>query len=87
MLKIKIKGVERAVGVPKAREFVAAGQEPVLAPLQFVGDERGDEIERRQPFGLRVAEPRFEDVGHPGEPELAERTIDFDEIHSEPPVL
>jgi hypothetical protein len=66
---------------------MAAGQEPILAALEFVADERGDEIERRQPFGLGVAEPGFEDVGHPGEPELAERTIDFDEIHSEPPVL
>jgi hypothetical protein len=31
---------------------VAAGQEPVFTALQFVCDQRGDEIEWRQPFRL-----------------------------------
>ena len=34
-----------------------------------------------------MTEAGFEDVGHAGESQLAERTIDFDEIHSESPVL
>jgi hypothetical protein len=29
---------------------VPAREEPVFATLQFVGDERRDEIERQQPF-------------------------------------
>ena len=32
------------------------------AAEQFVGDERGDEIDGRLSFGLRLAQPRFEDV-------------------------
>jgi hypothetical protein len=87
LVEVKIKGIERAIRIPEAGEFVAARQEPVFASLQLVGDERRDEIERREPLGLGVTEPGFEDVGHPREPELAERAIDFDEIHSEPPVL
>ena len=87
LVEIEIKAVERAVGIAEAGELVASGQEPIFASLQFVGDERGDEIERRQPFGLGMTESGFEDVGHAGESELAERTIQFDEIHSEPPVF
>jgi hypothetical protein len=34
-----------------------------------------------------VAQAGLEDVGHAREPEFAERTIDFDERHSEPPVF
>ena len=57
LVEVKVKGVEGAVGVPEAGELVAAREQPVFAALQFVGDERGDEIERRQPFSLRVTEP------------------------------
>ena len=37
-------------------------------------------------LGLRLAQARLEDVGHAGEPELAERVIEFDEIHVGSPV-
>ena len=87
LVEIEIEAVERAVGIAEAGELVASGQETVFASLQFVGDERGDEIERREPFGLGMPQSGFEDVGHAGESELAERTIQFDEIHSEPPVF
>lgn len=66
LVEIKIKGVERAVGISKAGEFVTAGQEAVFTALQFVRDERGDEIEGRQPFRLGVTKPRLEDVCHRG---------------------
>ena len=35
----------------------------------------------RELLGLGLAEPGFEDVGHAGEAEFAERAIEFDEIH------
>ncbi len=31
---------------------------------------------------LRLAQAGFEDVGHAGEAEFAERAIEFDEIHA-----
>ena len=66
---------------------MAALEQPVLAALQLVGDERGDEVERRQLLGLGLAQAGFEDVGHAGEAELAERAIEFDEVHVGSPVL
>ena len=42
LVEVKIKGLERAVGIAEAGEFVPAREEPVFAALQFVGDERGD---------------------------------------------
>ena len=62
-------------------------EQPVLPAEQFIVDERGDEIEGDQPFGLRLAEPGLEHAGHPGEPELAEGAVQFDERHVGSPVV
>jgi hypothetical protein len=58
-----------------------AFEEPILSALQFVVHQHGDEIERRQPLRLRMAEARFQHIGHAGEAELAEGTIQFGDIH------
>ena len=81
LVEIEVEGVERAVGVAEARQLVAALEQPVLSALEFVGDERGDEIDGRHLFGLRLAQAGFEDGGHAGEPQLPEGAIEFDEIH------
>lgn len=83
----EIKAVERAVGITKPRLGVPARKEAVLAALQFVADERRDEIERREALGLGLMEPGLEHGGHAGEAELAEGGIDFDKIHERSPVL
>lgn len=49
---------------------------------QLVGHERRDEIDRREPFGLRLAQSGVEDGRHPGEAEFAQGAIEFDEIHA-----
>ena len=64
-----------------------AFEQAVLATLEFVADEGGDEINRRQLTALRVLQTRFEDSGHARETQLAERTIEFDEIHDGSPVV
>jgi hypothetical protein len=46
LVEIEIKGVEGALRVAEAREFVPALQQTVLSPAEFVGDEGGDEIDR-----------------------------------------
>ncbi len=86
LVEIKIKGVERALRVPEARELVPALEQTVLPPAEFVGHKRRHEIEGRHLLGLRLSEPRFQDGGHAREPELAERPIEFDEIHGVSPV-
>ena len=83
----EIKAVERAVGVPEAGLLMPPGEEAVLAPEKLVGDQRRDEVERGEWLGLGLAEPGLQDIGHAGEPELAERVIDFDEIHGASPVV
>src|SRR5687767_7622196 len=87
LIEIKVKRVERALRVAKARELVAPLEQTVLPPAEFVRDEGGDEIDRRHLFSLRLSQPRLQDCRHPGETELAERTIEFDEIHDGSPVV
>jgi hypothetical protein len=87
LVEIKIKPVEGTIRITEAGLFVPTGKKPVLPALQFVTDERGDQIERREFLGLGMAEAGFENVGHPREAEFAERVIEFDEIHVGSPVL
>ena len=83
LVEIEIEGVERAIG---DRGSAPAGCRRAMSRscrrTQFVADERGDEIDGRLLLGLRLAEARVEACGHAGEPELAERVIEFDEIHA-----
>jgi hypothetical protein len=66
---------------------VAALEQTVLPPAQFVGDEGGDEIDGRHLLGLGLSQPRVQDRRHPGQTELAKRAIQFDEIHCGSPVV
>jgi hypothetical protein len=81
-VEVKVEGVERLAGVPEAGLRAPASEEPILAADELIGDERGDEIERHQPLGLGLTEPGLEPVGHAGEPQLTERTVEFSEGHS-----
>ena len=83
----EVEAVERAVGVAEAGLLVSPGEQAVLAPLEFVSDERGDHIDRGHLFDLSLLQARFEDVSHSGEAELAQRLVEFDEIHDGSPVL
>jgi len=65
LVEIKIKGVERALGVTEARELVSAFEQAVLPAAEFVGHQRGHQVEGRHPLGLRLSEPCFQDSGHP----------------------
>jgi hypothetical protein len=82
----EIEAIERAVGIPKARLSVATRKETILPTLQLVGNERGDEIQRRETLGPSLMQPCFEDGGQAGEPELTEGGID-DDIHEGSPLL
>ena len=61
--------------------------EPVLATEEFIGDEDRDQIERREPLALGLAEPGFEHGGHAREAELAEGEVEFDEGHVGSPIF
>ena len=87
LLKSKSKLSSERSGSRKPRLFVAALEQAVLPPQEFVGHEHRHEIDRRELLGLGVAEAGFEDGRHAREAEFAERVIEFDEIHSGSPVL
>jgi hypothetical protein len=54
LLKIKIKRVERALRVAKARELVTALEESLLATMKFVRDQGRHQIDRRHLLRLRL---------------------------------
>src|SRR5215471_8309194 len=86
LIEIKIKGVERAVGVAEACELVPAFEQTVLPPAEFVRDQCGHQVEGRHLLALRLSESGFQNGSHARESELAERSIEFDEIHGTSPV-
>ena len=83
----EVEAIQCPVRIAEARLLVAAREQAVLATLELVGDERRDEVDRSHLLGLGLVEPEFEDIGHAGQPELAKRTIEFDESHEASPVL
>ena len=88
LVEIEIEGIERAIGIAEARLFVPALEQPVL-PAQRARRRRASRRDRwaSSCLGLGLAQAGFEDGGHAGQAELAERAIEFDEIHSGSPVL
>src|SRR5712691_7906096 len=87
LVEIEIEGIERAIRIAKARQFMPTLEQAVLSPQQLVGDEHRHEIDGRDLLGLRLTQSGFEDGRHAGQAELAERAIELDEIHSGSPVL
>lgn len=83
LVEIEIEGVEGLRRVAKSGLLDASLDESIAASQEFVGDERGDEVDWRERFGLRLQQPRFEDARHAAEAELEQGVIQFDEIHSD----
>ncbi len=87
LVEVEVEAVEGPVGVAEAGLLRAAGEEPVLSAQQLVGDERGDEVDGGELLGLGLTQACLEDVGHAGEAQLAQRAIEFDEVHVGSPVF
>ncbi len=87
LVEIKVKGIERALGVSKACELVAALEQAVLATAEFIRHQGRHEVNGRQVVGLRLVQARLEDRRHAGQAELTKRAIEFDEVHCESPVV
>ena len=71
LVEVEIEVVERLVRVTEARLLDPALDEPVRSALNLVGEERGEEVERREPARLGFEQTDLEVLGHAGEPELA----------------
>jgi len=81
LVEVEVEGVERLAAVAEAGLREAPLQEPVLTAEELVTDEGGEEIDGGERVGLGLQQPRVETGGHAGEPQLAERALQFDEIH------
>src|SRR5204862_1412818 len=68
LVEIEIKIVEGPIGIAKASQLVASLEETVLSPAEFVGDERGHEVDGCHLLGLRLPQPGLEGGGHAGQP-------------------
>ena len=87
LLKAKSKPSSERWGFPESGLLVPAGEQAVLAALELVGDERGEQVNRGELLGLGLEQARLEDVCHAGEAQLAQRLVEFDEIHEGSPIL
>ena len=66
----------------EAGVFAAPFEEAVGAPGELVRDQHGEQVDGRHGLGLRLPQTGFEHSGHAPEAELAQRALEFDEIHS-----
>src|SRR5207302_5474101 len=75
LVEVEIESVDGLVAVPEFRVLGATFEQPITSPRQLVADERRDEIDRGDTFGLRFEQPGFEDGGHAAEAQLPQRTL------------
>jgi hypothetical protein len=81
-VEIEVEGVEGLSDVAEAGAFHASVEEPVLAALQLVLDEGGDEVEGRPVVGLGLHDARLEGGGHARDSKLSEGAGGLGEGHS-----
>src|SRR5260370_19920754 len=81
LVEVEVKGVEHLAPLAEAGLFHPAIEEPVLAALELVLDERGKEVDGGELLRLGLQQPWFEAGGHAGAAELAEGTLQLDEVH------
>ncbi len=85
LVEVEVEGVERAVGIAEAGVLVPALEEAILAAEEFVADQGREQVDGREAFGLGLVQPGLENRSHAREAELAERVIEFNEVHGGSP--
>ncbi len=85
LVEVEIEAIEAFAAVAKARLFDAAAEQAILSTEQFVADQRRQEVEVRQSLGGSALHSDFQHVGHAREAQLAQRAINFDEVHGVSP--
>ena len=78
----EVEVVERLVGIAEAGLFAAPFEQAVGAARELVGDQHGEQVDGRHGFGLRLAQAGFQHGGHAAEAKLAQRALQFNEIHA-----
>src|ERR1700686_2389201 len=79
----KIKIIQRLLRIAELSLFAASFQEAIAAPKQLVRDQAGHQVEGSHGIFLRLEQPGFQDRSHTSQPELAQSTIEFDQVHED----
>src|SRR5882724_6774765 len=69
----EVEVIESAVGIAKAALLPATLQQPVGATR--------DQVDGSHRFGLCLTQAGFEHRGHAAQAQLAQRAVEFDEVH------
>ncbi|HEX6496609.1 MAG TPA: hypothetical protein VF018_14060 [Acidobacteriaceae bacterium] len=67
----EVEVVQGLLRVAEGRLFAAPLQQPIAAPVQLVGDQARDQIDRRHGFGLSLMQAGFQHGGYAAEPQLS----------------
>jgi hypothetical protein len=74
-LKGEVKVVQRVVWIAEGGLFPPALQQTLAAPVQLVGDQTREQINRRHGLGLGLVQSSFQHGGDATEPELSQRAF------------
>jgi hypothetical protein len=80
-VEVEVEVVEGLPLVAEAGALDPALDEAVAASEELVGHERAKEVQRREAAGLGLQDAQLQVLGHSGEPELAEGTVDLGQVH------
>jgi hypothetical protein len=80
-VELEVEVVQALVGIAELRLFVASLQQPLAAAGQFIGDQRGDQVDGRHVLRLRLQQARFHHGGHAAQAQLHQGAIEFDQVH------
>jgi hypothetical protein len=85
LVELEVKRIDCLAGIAKAGLLDPPVEETILSPEEFIADEPGEEVERRQALGLRLQQARLEAGGHAGAAEVAEGALKFEQVHEGAP--
>src|SRR5215469_1237922 len=81
-VELEVEVVQALVVVAELRLLMAAVEQPFASACQFVGDQRGDQVDGRHAFRLCLLEACFQRGHHAAQPQLMQGAIEFNQIHA-----
>lgn len=84
-VELEVEAIERLVGIAEASLLDAPGEQPVLSALEFVLDERRQQVDGRPLALLGFEQAHLQMLRHAREPELAQSGVEFSQIHGRSP--
>ena len=80
-IELEVEVIQALVCIAELRLLVASLQQPLAAAGQFIGDQRGDQVDGRHVLRLRLQKAGFHHCGHAAQAQLYQGAIEFDQVH------